>query len=302
MIEKIKELSNQIVLEPEHHIYHYKDKKLPSVTQLLRGNGLTPNFDGVNSHVLKYSQEYGTEVHKVIEDYINDKEESVLYEDELNSFKKWYNQWVGDSDLEVITEVKTEYNGIAGMIDLLYKKDGKYGLIDWKTTSSEYNEHWRYQLSCYKCMLEKRFGIKIDYLNVVHINKNNYNITEVDIRYWSSVEELLENGYLSQNQLLPEEQLRELENKQEQLANIELQKKQIEEQIKDYREKLKNAMKDADVKSFETDKLMISYVSASERVGIDSKRLKEEMPEVARKYEKITQVNDSVRVKLKGEK
>ena len=58
-------------------------------------------------------------------------------------------------------------------------------------------------------------------------------------------------------------------------------------------------MKKEDIKKYENEVLSLTYVAATERQTVDSKRLKEENPGLYVKYSKISPVKDSVRIKIK---
>ena len=73
----------------------------------------------------------------------------------------------------------------------------------------------------------------------------------------------------------------------------------LKERDENLRNELKVAMKANNVKKFENDFLAITYVAETERVAIDTKRLKEEKPELWNEYSKTTPVKDSVRIKVK---
>ena len=62
-----------------------------------------------------------------------------------------------------------------GIIDLLYKKDGKYHVIDWKTNKSDLNlgEHYKNQLEAYKKAIKKTSGIDVEDALIYHIDINN---------------------------------------------------------------------------------------------------------------------------------
>ena len=83
------------------------------------------------------------------------------------------------------------------------------------------------------------------------------------------------------------------------IAELDLQKKQLEAQDKAVRQELQAAMDKYGVKKFENDILKITYVEPSTRTSIDSARLKKELPAVAEKYSKISQVKGSVRIEVK---
>lgn len=85
----------------------------------------------------------------------------------------------------------------------------------------------------------------------------------------------------------------------EAIALLTVQKKRIEEQEKAMREQLKDAMKKYGVKSFDTPEVKFTYIAPTKRTTIDSAKLKKELPEVAAKYSKTSNVSDSVKIEVK---
>ena len=83
------------------------------------------------------------------------------------------------------------------------------------------------------------------------------------------------------------------------IAAIDLQKKQLEAQDKALRQELQKAMDKYGVKKFENDILKITYVEPTTRSTIDSAKLKKDLPAIAEKYTKISQVKGSVRIEVK---
>lgn len=83
------------------------------------------------------------------------------------------------------------------------------------------------------------------------------------------------------------------------ISSIEQQKKALEEQSKTMREKLLQAMEQYGVKKFENDVLSVTYVAPTTRTTIDSTKLKKEMPEVAEKYQKVSNVKSSIKIVVK---
>jgi predicted phage-related endonuclease len=83
------------------------------------------------------------------------------------------------------------------------------------------------------------------------------------------------------------------------IANLDKQKKQLEAQDKVLRQDLQKAMDKYGVKKFENDILKITYVEPTTRTAIDSARLKKELPAIAEKYSKTSQVKGSVRIEVK---
>lgn len=80
---------------------------------------------------------------------------------------------------------------------------------------------------------------------------------------------------------------------QEQLQSVQAREQEV-------RDAIKKAMEANNVKKFENDRLSITYIAESERVGIDMDRLRTEKPNVVKEYQKITKVKPSIRIKVKG--
>ena len=85
----------------------------------------------------------------------------------------------------------------------------------------------------------------------------------------------------------------------QEIANLDRMKKELDAKDKVMRQELQEVMDKYGVKKFENDILKITYVEPTTRTTIDSTRLKKELPAVAEKYSKISQVKGSVRIEVK---
>lgn len=83
------------------------------------------------------------------------------------------------------------------------------------------------------------------------------------------------------------------------IADLDRQKKLLEAHDKVFRQELQEAMDKYGIKKFENDILKITYVEPTTRTSIDSVKLKKELPAVAEKYTKVSQVKGSVRIEVK---
>lgn len=83
------------------------------------------------------------------------------------------------------------------------------------------------------------------------------------------------------------------------IANLTLQKKKIEDQEKEMRVQLMAAMEKYGVKSFENETVKFTYIAPTTRTTIDSKALKKDLPDVAAKYSKTSNVSASVKITVK---
>lgn len=69
----------------------------------------------------------------------------------------------------------------------------------------------------------------------------------------------------------------------------------IEKQLK---EEIKEAMEKNNVTKLEFGELKVSYRNASTRTSLDSKRLKEELPDIYEEYSKTTEVASSISISV----
>ena len=84
------------------------------------------------------------------------------------------------------------------------------------------------------------------------------------------------------------------------IDSLTIQKKKIEEQEKEMRAQLVKAMEQYGVKKFESDSVTFTYTAPTVKHSIDSVKLKKELPDVAAKYTKISNVSASVKIEVKG--
>lgn len=83
------------------------------------------------------------------------------------------------------------------------------------------------------------------------------------------------------------------------IVELDKQKKAIEAQDAAIRQELQKAMDKYGVTSFENDILKITHVAPTTRTSIDSARLKKELPAVAEKYSKVSNVKGFVKIEVK---
>ena len=76
-------------------------------------------------------------------------------------------------------------------------------------------------------------------------------------------------------------------------------KKELDEQEKQLKQTLVDAMERYGVKSFENDQIKMTYIAPTTRSTLDSIKLKKEHPHLAEQYTKTSTVSASVRVTVK---
>ena len=166
-----------------------------------------------------------TEIKGKIEDIINSinepnislEEARILAIDLHNFSEKMGPDWEIDSTGIVASGIvsfdSNSSVNVAGTIDLLAynKKEGKYGIIDMKTSLAEIFtkdekvksdaktraklEHWRAQQTLYKNFLEQKFGIKISGIRILPFNVN-YSTKFNETDYTIEGKILKDRGYI----------------------------------------------------------------------------------------------------------
>lgn len=84
-----------------------------------------------------------------------------------------------------------------------------------------------------------------------------------------------------------------------QLAEFERMAKEIEQKQKAIKEAILKEMEEASVIKVETEELTITYVPATFRESLDTKRFREDNPDLYDRYVKISPVKSSIRMKVR---
>lgn len=291
----------------ELHKYTNEDngKELISTTTLLKLAGISPNYSAVNPEVLKAKAERGSMIHKEIEEY--SKEHIMGFTREVQEFAKY----IQEHNLTVIASERLVANdSVAGTIDLVLIDNNTQELIlvDVKTTSTIHNDSVAWQTSIYRDLWEYDGEQPISKLAVFHFDKEgNLKVKEVQPKTKKAVQELFD-WYLNNTETfvpsidVDPTELAKLVEAQKIIEKCELELKAAQDNAKAVREAIIEAMKYNGVPKYEDDKIVITYIAPTTSQVIDSKRLKEEQPELYNKYIKVTQKSESVRIKLKKEK
>lgn len=83
------------------------------------------------------------------------------------------------------------------------------------------------------------------------------------------------------------------------IRDFEIQLTKLTEQKTILKEKLLKAMQEFNIKSFQNDYIKLTYIAPTTRESIDSKALKANEPEIAKKYLRVSEVKASVKVEVK---
>ena len=159
--------------EDNRHFYLYEGEKFPSITTILHSRpnpgidywkSKTPNWREIQEE----SFQVGTQFHKKIEDYLNNKE--MTYDDSLVS--KLFENSLGE--LEGINNIRCLEKSlvnptlkIAGKTDCIAEFDDVPSIIDFKNSRKNKNKYMEKsgyfeQVTAYSTMWEHMTGEKID--------------------------------------------------------------------------------------------------------------------------------------------
>lgn len=148
----------------------------------------------IPEHILKAAGERGTAVHKYIEEWLNwykvpfrkaDETEPHLgleYAVYETVWKEWLDERIDWDIKPLYTEHKiiNKKLGVKGIIDCIALVNGKYCMIDWKTSSNLDEWSTECQLQLYYIMLlkgskeERELAKKIDELRCLSLTKTGY--------------------------------------------------------------------------------------------------------------------------------
>ena len=84
-----------------------------------------------------------------------------------------------------------------------------------------------------------------------------------------------------------------------QIAEFERQVKSIKAQEETLKKAILKAMEDNNIIRPETDDITVSYVASTDRETLDSKSLRNDLPDIYDEYIRITKVKPSIRIKVK---
>lgn len=84
------------------------------------------------------------------------------------------------------------------------------------------------------------------------------------------------------------------------IAEFEQMAKEIKAKEDELKKAILKEMESKQLIKLDTDNLTITYIAPTERESLDSKTLREELPDIYDAYVKISPVKPSIRIKLKG--
>ena len=303
MIELVK---SSVVFNEENHTYMLGDKQLQGITGMISRQLFPDKYKDVPDFVLKRAAEKGSLIHAQCQfvDATGLPPESIEAENYIRmrinaGYKAFANEY---------TVSDNEY--FASNIDCVWEKAGRICLGDIKTTLHLDEEYLSWQLSIYAYLFELQNPLlKVDKLFGIWVRGDKHELVEIPRKSDKEVKKLMEcekkgEQYLSilpvpapddDKLLIPMQLVNTIIGIEEELADLtKIQK--------DYKAKLKTAMRENGVKSWDVGRLRVSYTPASTSDNFDTKKFQADYPELYSKYIKTVPKADSIRVTIREDK
>lgn len=304
---KLKE-QKKVGFDPIAHQYVYNGKELFGVTALLKKYNLSADYTGISEETLSRAAAKGTALHLLLEHYDEGKSVIAKTDAEKRTIKDYKALGLKCLASELLV---SDLSVTASFIDKVYEKgENEVELCDIKTTAQIHERALSWQLSIYKHLfLLSNPKIKVVGLSVLQFDKNTGELKAYKpVREIpeSKVRELLECAALdlpftdegedlpTADLALPKNEIAEYADVSAQLLTLKAtvdalteRKKALDAKVLAYMEKENITTLDAGLGQFRMRK-------GSVRVGIDTKALQADHPDLAEKYKKESIVAPSL--------
>ena len=311
-----------IEFEEKDHIYSVNGEIASiSVTELLAKHGLAPDYSGINKQKLRESAEKGKEVHKDLENILNEAGYEPKTE-QGKQFKKWVDENLDCGVGEQMLGYEKDGMIIAGTADMMgISKNRKILIIgDHKNTAKFHREYVSWQVSLLDYFArqlgkEKINGKLLNWKGAEKFYCFHYDpktgkmeVMELEKVPDEEIEKLLDceyNNTLYTRPMLvvdPELQERYLKAEETFMA-IEEQAKKAQATRDELRGELLALFEAQGIKSWESPngKLLVTYVAPQDRISVDSAKLKKTYPQIFTECQKLSKVKAQIRVTVRGE-
>lgn len=299
-----------IIFRESDHTYWLGDLQLHGTSHLY-GRHINPTkYDGIKQEVLENAAKRGTRIHEECEAY--DRFGLAESTEAVNWGKLRVENEIAIIENEYLVSDLVYYATKIDKVMLVGNpEDGVVDLGDVKTTSELDMDSLSWQLSMSAELFEKQNPhLKVRNLYGIWLRGAKKKFVQVTRKPTEQVISLMDAEQYGLPFILPTEPVEQLP------AEVEatLQKvTELEAFIQEQTEQLKQKQADMDtlkayllqqmvssgVKKLDGEKVSVTYVEPYTKELFDSKRFKEEQPDLAEKYIKQSQVKESIKIKLK---
>lgn len=298
---------SQVIFRESDHTYWLGSTQLKGTSHLYGRHINSLKYDGISPDILQKAAERGTRVHEDCEAY--DRFGLIGSKEAENWAKMREKESIGVIENEYLVSDNVFFATKIDKVMIVGEpEENMIDLGDVKTTSELDLDSLSWQLSVSAELFEKQNPhLKVRNLYGIWLRGDKKKIVPVSRKPTSQVISLMDAEqfglpFILETEQLPEElndtlrKVSELETFiQEQTEQLE-QKKSDMDVLKAY---LIEQMSGKGIKKLEGEKVVVTYVEAYSKELFDSKKFKQEQPELAKKYIKQTQVKETIKIKLK---
>ena len=288
---------SNVIFDAINHTYTTPEGVILSGITGMIGRQLFPNkYSAVPEGVLQKAADRGSLIHEDCRNIDEWGSFPQTHEGSLYRELQIKEEFVPAENEYIVSDNKY----FATAVDIV---DTEFNLYDIKTTSVLDHDYLSWQLSINAYLFEVQNGFPAGKLYAIWL-RDTAKLIPITPKPREEVIKLLECEIKGEQytQDLPadiNDMLQKLSDLEFAIMEIEQTAKSYEERAKQLREGLKAEMEKSGVKKWETDNIVVTYVNATERKGIDTTRLKEEQPSIYEQYLKVTNVNSTIKIKLK---
>lgn len=282
-------VQSPVVFLPDTHQYFHPGTGifLSGVTSMLSRQLFPQKYEGIPQSTLDAAAQKGSAVHEECADYACFGTKGKL--PETKAFADLLRAYHIEPHMAEYTV--SDEKRFASKIDMV---DNRYNLYDIKTTSALDLEYVKWQLSCYAYLFElQNPGAKAGELFAIHLRGKKAKIAKVDRVPGEQIEELFQADY--EGRQYSPETLPTVSQKNDtdiaRLVDYENAIIALKEQIKQYESKkeqslalLMEQMAAKGISKWETERVILTRVAETQSVSLDSKALKEQMPQVYERF------------------
>ena len=303
-----------ITLSKEGHLY-FVDGEVGtiSVTELLRKHGLAPTYFKANTE----KRERGTAIHEDLERVCNSNRYKPKTE-EGKRFKAWANEnlsgVIAEQPLALTVGYRKDFT-IVGTADILaVAKNGECIIADHKNMAKVSKESVAWQVSFYDYMARSCSGQEIngkaftwrgaDKLLCFQYSDGEMKTIELERIPDEEIERLIwcernDEIYKKPELALTDDFASAIEKAELTLAEAQTQYELAKANTEELRKALIKQMKEQGIKSWETEKVKITYIPPTQRTTVDSGLLKALYPAQYLACQKVTEIKETVRITIR---
>ena len=297
-----------VTFRSEDHTYWLGDKELKGITSTL----IKRAYPDTYKRPVNYTEEQWQDILANAAAKGSNMHETIELYDELGAMSDLpeLQSYICIKAENKLTVLATEYivsdeKDYATAVDkVMMRPDGGIILVDFKRTYNLHIENVTCQQSICKRFFEKQNPhLKVSGIYVLWLRDEKARFEELTPWADEALDLLFEADKIDKPfdiQATYGNLPATFAKVEDEVARIETEVKQMQERSKLLKEGLYKLMEDAGVKSWSGSRVKLTRVLPTEKVTLDTKKLKEEMPEVFEKYCKKSTSAGSLRITLVG--